>query len=113
MDQDVRGIEVPLPRRTEVIARVTVVDEKGLVVPNAPIPSGIGLAYRSARSGGSGGLQLALSPGDSSVSLKGTPAEYSVKSITSGQTDLMKSTLNVDLSSPSIDVELTLQRKKR
>jgi hypothetical protein len=60
-----------------------------------------------------GTFVVTLQPGESTISVQGLPEGYSVKSMTSGSTDLLKQRLNVQTGMAEIVIVLTADLRPR
>jgi hypothetical protein len=112
-DGDVR-VDLELGKRTEIIADIKVVDERGGFLPDIAPPSWIGLYFSSPSFGMTGsGLAQRLEPGEYTASVRSVPAPFSLKSLSSGSTDLLKAPLRVELSPTALRIEIVLEYKGR
>jgi len=111
-DQDVH-VDLELRQRTEIIARVAVVDERGDALPNIPPPSRISLYFTSPSLGMFGsGLGQRLDPGEYTVSVRDIPSPFSLRSVSSASTDILKAPFKVDLSPTPVQIEIVLEYRR-
>jgi hypothetical protein len=102
-DRDVKGIELTIPRRVGVAGAVT--------FEGAPqLPSvRISIAGENVALQPDGTFQAQVPEGEHRVTLRGLLPEYTVKSLTAGAVDLLRSPLKVSVETPSPRISVGLQ----
>ncbi|HET9219485.1 MAG TPA: hypothetical protein VFR18_21040 [Terriglobia bacterium] len=123
---NISGLQIPVEVRTTITGRATVVDSSGKVLPG--FPTGVELWFYRGRFGGpygntrpdgtfgssmttvrpDGTFSPSVTEGEYVIGFNRLPPGYTVKSITSGSLDLLKTHLNVEknVTPPLIQVQI-------
>ncbi|HVQ64305.1 MAG TPA: hypothetical protein VMT78_07200 [Terriglobia bacterium] len=112
-DSDVDGLEIVVPLGTEVAGKVTVVDANGQRLSTRP---NVSVSFRVSDDVFSwtfvrpdGTFQIPLDDNQYMTTVAGLPAGYSIKSISSGRLDLMKSPLILDGKRTPAQIDIVLE----
>ena len=112
-DSDVDGLEIVVPLGTEVAGRVTVVDSNGQRLSTRP---NVSVSFRVSDEVFSwtfvrpdGTFQIPLYDNQYMTTVAGLPAGYSIKSISSGRLDLLKSPLILDGKKTPAPIDIVLE----